>query len=297
MISLNALRGKEKMGYAFREALSSLRRTGAGILLSVGTIAMSLFILGIFLLVTFNLYGAVEQLRTRVEVEIYLKDKATAKQVSFLRKTVAAMPEVQEVRYVSKKMAAGEFGDTFGENLLDAVPENPLPASLRIRLTETHRSSQGAERVAKSVRKKSIVEEVVYGETWVRQLDRLILIFFAVDLVVGIAIASATLFVIANTIKLTVLARRESIEIMKLVGATDAFIRRPFFLEGLFQGFFGGLFAGIAIYLLHRIALLTLPHLVLIDGFAPALSLIAVGTLLGAVGSRKSVRRVLDSLE
>ena len=284
------------MGYAFREALSSLRRTGAGILLSVGTIAMSLFILGIFLLVTFNLYGAVEQLRTRVEVEIYLKDKATAKQVSFLRKTVAAMPEVQEVRYVSKEMAAEEFRDAFGENLLEAIPENPLPASLRIRLTEAHRSSEGAKRVAKTVRGETIVEEVVYGETWVRQLDQLILIFFAADLVVGIAIASATLFVIANTIKLTVLARRESIEIMKLVGATDAFIRRPFFLEGLFQGFFGGLFAGIAIYLLHRIALLALPHLVLINGLVPALSLIAVGTLLGAVGSHKSLRRVLDNL-
>ena len=257
---------------------------------------MSLFILGLFLLITFNLYGAVEQLRTRVEIEIYLKDKATAKQVSLLKKTVATMPEVQEVRYVSKEMAAEEFRDAFGENLLEAIPENPLPASLRIRLTEVHRSSEGAERIARTVRGKTIVEEVVYGKTWVQQLDRLVLIFFAADLVVGIAIASATLLVIANTIKLTVLARRESIEIMKLVGATDAFIRRPFFFEGLFQGFFGGLFAGIAIYLLHRIALLTLPHLVLIDGLVPALSLVAVGTLLGAVGSRKSLRRVLNSL-
>ena len=284
------------MGYALREALSSLRRTGAGVLLSVGTIAMSLFILGIFLLVTFNLYGAVEQLRTRVEVEIFLKDGTTARQIAALKKRVAEMPEVQEVRYVTKEMAAEQFRTAFGENLLEAVPENPLPASLRIRLTEVHRSSEGAERVAKSVRKKSIVEEVAYGETWVRRLDQLILIFFAGDLVVGIAIASATLFVIANTIKLTVLARRESIEIMKLVGATDAFIRRPFFFEGLFQGFLGGLLAGIAIYLLHRIALLYLPHLVLIDGLYPALSLVAVGTLLGVVGSHKSLKRLLDSL-
>ncbi|RKY71179.1 MAG: hypothetical protein DRP97_02475, partial [Candidatus Latescibacterota bacterium] len=164
------------MGYALREALSSLRRTGAGVLLSVGTIAMSLFILGIFLLVTFNLYGAVEQLRTRVEVEIFLKDGASARQIAALKKRVAEMPEVQEVRYVTKEMAAEQFRTAFGENLLEAVPENPLPASLRIRLTEVHRSSEGAERVAKSVRKKSIVEEVAYGETWVRRLDQLILI-------------------------------------------------------------------------------------------------------------------------
>ncbi|MFH1008597.1 MAG: permease-like cell division protein FtsX [Candidatus Latescibacterota bacterium] len=284
------------MGYALRAALSSLRHAGTGTVLSVGTIALSLFVLGIFLLITFNLYGAVEQLRARVEVEIFLKDKAAGREIASLEKTVSAMPEVLEVRHVTKEMAAREFQTTFGEDLLEAVPDNPLPASLRIHLTEAHRTAEGAERVAKAVRKASIVEEVAYGQTWVQQLDRLILIFFAADLVVGIAIASATLLVIANTIKLAVLGRRESIEIMRLVGATDAFIRRPFFFEGLFQGFLGGLLAGIAIALLHRVALLALPHLVLMPGRIPALTLVVVGTLLGAIGSQRSLRHVLDRL-
>ena len=284
------------MGYALREALSSLRRTGAGVLISVGTIALSLFILGLFLLVTFNLYGAIEHLRTRVEVEIYLKDGAPARQIAALKETVGAMPEVQDVRYVDKEMAASEFRSAFGEDLLEAVPQNPLPASLRVRLTEAHRTSDGAGRVARVAQGAPIVEEVAYGETWVRKLDRLILIFFAIDLVVGIAITSATLFVVANTVKLTVLARRESIEIMRLVGATDAFIRRPFFLEGLLQGLSGGLLAGIGVYVLHRIALFYLPHIVLVHGLYPALSLIVLGALLGAAGSQMSLKRLLDSL-
>jgi len=285
------------MSYALREALSSLRRTGAGVPISVGTIALSLFILGLFLLITFNLYGAVEQLRTRVEVEIYLKDEATARQIAFLKKAVGAMPEVQGVLYVDKEMAAEEFRSDFGEDLLEAVPENPLPASLRVRLTEVHRTSEGAKRVAKAVQGEAMVEEVAYGETWVQKLDRLILMFFVVDLIVGIAIASATLFVVANTVELTMLARRESIEIMKLVGATDAFIRRPFFFEGLFQGLFGGLLAGIGIYGLHLIALFYVPHIVLVHGLYPAFSLVVVGALLGAVGSHNSLKRLLDSLE
>lgn len=283
------------MSYALRAALSSLRRTGTGGLISVGTIALSLFVLGLFLLITFNLYGAVEQLRTRVEVEIYLRDEATSRQISALKKTVEAMPEVQDVLYVDKEMAASEFRSTFGDDLLQAVPQNPLPASLRVRLTEAHRTSDGARRVAEAIRREPIVEEVAYGETWVQKLDRLILIFFAVDLLVGIAIASATLFVVANTVKLTVLTRRDSIEIMKLIGATDAFIRRPFFFEGLFQGLSGGLLAGIGIYILHRIALLYLPHIVLVRGLYPALSLIVLGALLGAVGSQMSLKRLLDS--
>jgi len=240
-----------------REALNVFRRAPALSILSITTIAFSLYVVGLFGLVALNLREALRGVEQRVEVVAYLLRGTPPESIAQASEDIAAFPEVQRVTFVSEDEALTraraelvEFRDAYRD-----LAVNPLPASLEIQLKEGSRDAVHAQQVAERLRGIGFIEDVRYGREWVEKLDRLRNIGGLVGMSIGLAFAAVAVVIIGVTIRITVLQRAREIAIMRLVGATRWFIRGPFLLEGALKGLLGGILAVamcFASYLLFR---------------------------------------------
>jgi cell division transport system permease protein len=281
-----------------REALLSFRRAPLLSALSVTTIAFSLFTVGLFGLVAVNLRQALRGLEERVEIVAYVLRGTPSEAIAVASQDISAFPEVQDVNYVSEEEALQrartelvEFRDAYRD-----LQVNPLPASIEVRMKEGYRDAASVERVAQRLKGFGFIDDVRYGREWVQKLDYLRNITGLVGLVIGLAFAAVAVVIIGVTIRLTILQRAREIAIMRLVGATNWFIRGPFLLEGALKGLLGGLlslalcYAG---YILFRDKSGgTLSGLVFFRPEHMAL-IIVFGVLLGLCGSLVSVGRHL----
>jgi cell division transport system permease protein len=282
------------MSLTVREALASFRRTPLLSALSVTTIAFALFVVGLFGLVALNLQGALAAIEERVEIVMYLRRGTPVESATLAIGDIESFPEVESAIYVSEDEALArarreltEFQGVFAD-----LQSNPLPASLEIRLQPGFRSSAHVNAVAERLRGFRFAEDIRFGRDWIEKLDRLRDVAAVVGLAVGAAFAVASVIIIGTTIRMGVLHRSREIAIMRLVGATDGFVRRPFLLEGALKGALGGIGAVV----LNQAAFLTVDAL-LFDArfFTPAqIGLIVLfGTALGFLASAASVRRHL----
>ncbi|MEK6610180.1 MAG: permease-like cell division protein FtsX [Gemmatimonadota bacterium] len=285
------------MSLVLRETALAFKRAPLLSALSVTTIAFSLFVFGLFGLVAVNIRRTIGDVAERVEVVAYLKRGTPIETLTMASQDIEAFPEVQAVLHVTEEDALSrarrdltEFKDVFQD-----LETNPLPASLDVRLKPQFRDAEHAATVAERLRTYAFVDDVRYGQDWVEKLDRLRNIAGAVGAVVGAAFALVAIIIIGTTIRMAVLQRSREIAIMRLVGATDGFIRRPFLIEGLLKGLLGGLgavalcygaYALIDAYLL-RAAFFTSTQ---------ALLGVAAGGLIGLVGSTVSVGRHLRNV-
>src|SRR6185436_1712371 len=230
------------MRLAFREALLSFRRAPVLSILSITTIAFALFVLGLFGLVAINLRQALEQVEDRVEVVAYLMRGTPVEVVTVAIGDVQKFPEVASVSYVTEDQALERARRELTEmqGVFDDLVTNPLPASLEVKLKPGFRDSKHVRDVAERLKGFRFVEDVRYGRDWVEKLDRIRDVAAVVGLVIGGAFAAASVIIIGTTIRMTVLQRSREIAIMRLVGATDGFIRLPFLLEGGLKGALGG---------------------------------------------------------
>ena len=233
-----------------REALLSFRRAPLLSVLSVTTIAFSLFTVGLFGLVAINLREALRGLEERVEIVAFVLRSTPAETITLATQDIAAFPEVKDVVFVSEEQALArarqelvEFRDAYRD-----LQVNPLPASIEVRLKEGYRDATNVERVAQRLRGFGFVEDVRFGRDWVRKLDHLRNITGLVGLVIGLAFAAVAVVIIGVTIRLTLLQRAREISVMRLVGATNWFIRGPFLLEGALKGTLGGLLSLLLCY-------------------------------------------------
>jgi len=279
-----------------RETMLAFRRAPLLSALSISTIAFSLFVFGLFGLVAVNIHAAIGTVAERVEVVAYLRRGTPIEAITLGMADIQAFPEVQSVQHVTEAEALArarrelpEFRDIFQD-----LEVNPLPASLDVRLKPEHRNAATASVVAERLRALQFVEDVRFGNDWVEKLDRLRTIATAAGTVIGAAFALVAIIIIGNTIRMAVLHRSREIAIMRLVGATDGFIRRPFLLEGLTKGLLGGLLALGLCY--GTYSLVGIYHAA--EFFTPAESAIGVvaGGLLGLAGSLVSVGRHLRSV-
>ena len=225
-----------------REALLSFRRAPLLSALSVTTIAFSLFTIGLFGLVAINLREALRGIEERVEIVAFVLRGTPAETITLATQDIAAFPEVQDVNFVSEEQALEraraelvEFRDAYRD-----LKANPLPASIEVRMKDGFRESASVERVVERLRGFGFVDDVRYGRDWVRRLDQLRNVTGLVGLVIGLAFAAVAVVIIGVTIRLTILQRAREISIMRLVGATNWFIRGPFLLEGALKGLLGG---------------------------------------------------------
>lgn len=282
--------------YSVREAIAALRRAPGLAILSATSIGLSLFVLGIFGVAAYNLDVTLQAVERRVEVLAYLRDDISAAQLEVLQNDVSSFPEVENLTHVSKFEAMRnaiqqleEFRDVFTD-----LEMNPLPASVEVQLRPEYRDPTSVARVAELIALYPFVEDVRYGREWVDKIYQLRRLGGAVAAILGVAFAVVAILIIGTTVRMAVLARREEIAIMRLVGATDGFIRRPFLLEGFITGLGGGLLA----------LLLTYAAFLVVDGslinleWVPA-SWASGGTLaggfLGLAASGAALRRHLTT--
>ena len=281
-----------------REALLSFRRAPLLSVLSVTTIAFSLFTVGLFGLVAVNLRQALRGIEERVEIVAYVFRGTPAETIAIATQDIAAFPEVSDVSYVSEEEALRrarselvEFRDAYQD-----LQVNPLPASIEVRMKEGHRDAATVGRVAQRLRGFGFIDDVRFGRDWVQKLDHLRNLTGLVGLVIGLAFAAVAVVIIGVTIRLTILQRAREISIMRLVGATNWFIRGPFLLEGALKGLLGGLLSLVlcyAGYLLFRDnSGGTLSGLIFF-GPEQMILIIIFGVLLGLGGSLVSVGRHL----
>lgn len=282
------------MRYALREAAAAFRRAPVLTGLAAAMVGLALFVVGLFGLAAFNLSEALKEIESRVEVVAYLRDDMRTAELELAHRELALLPEVHEVRFVSKDMALEnarrdlpDLRDVFADLVV-----NPLPASLEIRLRAGYRNREAVEQVSALAGSYPFVEEVTYGREWVEKIFALRRIAAVAVAVLGSAFAAVAALIIGTALKIAVFARRDEIYIMRLVGARDGFIRLPFLLEGAMAGLLGGALAALLTYLTFRVVYALLFDLAWIP-FAWVLAGLAAGAAFGVLASGFSVRRHL----
>lgn len=296
MISLRTLR------HAVTGAMSSFWRNRFTGFAAIITTAIMLVAFGALLAVNDTLDNMIAALGRRTNLVAYLLDDAKPSEVSALIKDLSAKPDVAEVIFVSREDAAEAFRQTLSElaQVLDVIETNPFPASIEVRMLDP----SGALRLADDLRgKSSMVEQVLVRADVVDRLQRISRLTRIGGAVLVVGLGAVTLFVIFNTIRLAVYSRREEIEIMKLIGATDWFVRGPFVLEGAFIGLVGAGLAALTVLIGYQRLSATFNSLVAFlpieteTTFVTNLSLftVLVGLVIGSVGSYFSVRRYLGA--
>ncbi len=221
-----------RLSYFLAEAWRGMWHHRSLTLTAIASVAGALLTIGVFLLFTANAQQALTSLGDRRELIVYLKDSAALEEVQALRARMEGL--YGPATYVSKQEAWDEFArELGGDELLKAVGENPLPASIRLRLRPGYLHFAAMERIADSLAGEPVVEEVRFGGEWVRRLDRFTAGLTTINLAVALVVALGVLLVIANTIRLTVVARRDLLRILALVGAGPGFLRAPLVIEGV----------------------------------------------------------------
>jgi cell division transport system permease protein len=288
------------MEYFIKEALYSLKRNGLMSFASVTTVALSLLILGLFLVMVLNLNNMASALESQVQISVYLQDGLSDFEMREVGTRITKLPGVVQVNFISKEDAMKRFKERLGEQqgLLNALGDaNPLPNAFEVKVDRTDRVKTAAQ----AMMQLKGVENAKYGQEVIEQLFALTKMVRIFGLVIIVFLALAALFIISNTIRITVFARRKEIGIMKYVGATDWFIRWPFLLEGMMLGFGGALLAVLFLnetygVLIHQVYE-SLAFLPLIPQY-PFITHISVvllmaGTVIGALGSTISLRRFM----
>jgi len=291
-------------GYFFRQAWQNLTQNPWLNAITLGTITLSFLILGVFLILFLNTKGLLEDWGGRIRVTAYLGGSLSQDPLNRLREKVLGFEEVQEIKYRSKEEALKLLEEKMPERkeLLRGLPRNPLPASLEIRLHGEYQNSEGVRSLVRKLRGISEIEDIQYGSDWLERFSAFMSLLKVLGLGLGGLLLLATIVVISNTIRLSIFARREEIEVMRSVGATGPFIRAPFYIEGLLQGFLGAVLAVAVLFALFQIFLTRVyePLKDLLGNFpAQFLSLeqmaaVALGGLvLGLFGTQVSVGRFL----
>ena len=287
--------------YYIKETFTSLKRNSLMSIASISTVALSILVLGMFLTMVLNVNNLASHLENQVQVTIYMDDSASQEQLKQMEKVLRSTEGIVKVTPRTKEEALGEFKKRLGEQqkLLAAPGEdNPFPASFEIQVDHPERIPQ----LVAQVQQMPGVETAKFGQEVVERLFQLTRVLRLGGILLIVLLAIATLFIISNTIRITVFARRREVNIMKYVGATDWFIRWPFLLEGMLMGFVGAVIASVILFQGYNAIQAkiygTLAFFPMLPswptmGYLSA-GLICVGTLIGALGSSISLRKFLD---
>ncbi|TFE29061.1 permease-like cell division protein FtsX [Cohnella luojiensis] len=293
-----------------REGVKNVGRNGWMTFASMSSIAVSLFILGIFMLLALNVNKLADQLDNQVQINVYLQVDTAKQKAEEIERTIKRIPEVKSVTYVPKEEGLKRFRESMGEEGKEALEgyekeNNPLPDAFEVEAFDPQKVAYVAKQIEaiNLTDPSKSISKVKYGKETIEKLFSITNAVRNIGIFIVLGLAVMAMFLISTTIKMTIIARRREISIMKLVGATNSFIRWPFFIEGAIIGF-GGSFISTAVLLygysqlvqstsaavgLYMIEFSSLDEIrVLVGG-----TIIALGTLLGVWGSTISVRRYL----
>lgn len=286
--------------YFIKEVYTSFKRNIWMTLASIFTVVLSLFILGFFSIVILNLNKMADTLESQVQISVYLKDDLSQEEIDETKETLSKIEGLQDIKFTTREEAMENFKKRLGDQqfLLDALDDtNPLPDSFSLTVT----SPQQVKTIADTVVALDSVESASYSQDIINHLFNLTHLIRLIGVALIILLTGAAIFIISNTIRLTVFARRKEIAIMKYVGATDWFIRWPFLLEGICLGFIGGGLATIFLYIVYNQVTQEIYEAMAFFPLIPqhpftnyiSLAILVAGIIIGALGSTISLKRFL----
>ena len=286
--------------YFIKEVYTSFKRNIWMTLASIFTVVLSLFILGFFSIVILNLNKMADTLESQVQISVYLKDDLSQEEIDETKETLSKIEGLQDIKFTTREEAMKNFKERLGDQqfLLDALDDtNPLPDSFSLTVT----SPQQVKTIADTAAALDSVESASYSQDIINHLFNLTHLIRLIGIALIILLTGAAIFIISNTIRLTVFARRKEIAIMKYVGATDWFIRWPFLLEGICLGFIGGGLATIFLYIVYNQVTQEIYEAMAFFPLIPqhpfinyiSLAILVAGIIIGALGSTISLKRFL----
>lgn len=293
-----------RFGYFINRALTNIKQNIFVNAVTIGTITLALLIVSLFLLVFVNLENAAATWSERVQVTVYFEQELSGQEQSSLRAKIMTLPGASRVSYVSRDEAFKRFKSRLRgqETLLEGVPAEVLPTSFEISLKKFQRDSQGVESFVTNLRQLPGISEIQYGEEWVRRFNSFLNFVRLIGALLGAFLVVAVVFIVSNTIKLTIYARREELEVMSLVGATRGFIKAPFLIEGVIQGMAGSLLALLFLLGLYEVFLHNAGSFLTFNPtsglvFLPleySAGILLAGIFLGFLGSLTSLKRFIN---
>jgi len=284
----------------FKQALSSILYNRLIYAISVGTTAISLLIFGAFVLLSVNVKTWIQGWGQALSISVYLKDGIDERTREGIRAAISALQGAEIKGFVSKEKALQEMKGMLGSQagLLDGLTRNPLPASFEVAFRNVDRAKFEPKGIREALEKVAGVDEVQYNEQWLDQFQGLLYVLKVAGFAIGGLLCVAVLFIITNTIKLAIYSRRNEIEIFKLVGATDWYVKAPLLIEGALQGLLGALIALAVLLAIHfslsfkGIQIFGLPlmdFVFLSESYA--LGILSLGLVLGLLGSFIAIGR------
>jgi cell division transport system permease protein len=297
--------------YFFSETFTSFKRNFLMGFTAITTVAITLFIVGFFAVLVFDIQGIINSIKSQVELAVYLEDNISVELRDYLEGEISSWEETSGIKYVSKEQAFERFKEqNEGSDILKEIQGNPLPASFEITLNDPEKVELVALRfMDKDGAYIEGVDDVVYGQSYVNKLFSITAIIGTVAFLIIILLLLATVVLIFNTIRLSIYARRKEIEVMKLVGASNWFVRIPFLFEGFFEGFLGSTIAVVLLYILGN-SLLIRGERVIVDTMRIKelailgsghiiiyvyIGIIILGGLLGIISSGIALRRFVKA--
>lgn len=286
--------------YFIREGIANFRRAKFAAFASTSAIAVALILIGVFAVVGYEAQIVSTMLREQAgEMEVFIEEEASSEAEEALHARIQTMPGVAQTEYISHEEAAEIFRREFGEEA--SIFETPtfLPASVKIEVEPPYANPDSMSQMASAIGEWRSVDEVVFNRDLLARVAQNRRLISAIGVALGAIIVLASIFLVANTIRLTIYARRLLIRTMKLVGATDRFVRRPFLVEGVLQGLIGGVIASGVVWGLYRFFLEQMDQgsiplhlqITLVGG------LVVGGILLGWIGSYFAARRFIQNIE
>jgi cell division transport system permease protein len=280
--------------YMLGETVRMLKCGKVSNLISVIIMGFSLLVLVIFILVTLNVSMVIEKGMEEMCVYVYLEEGADNKITEEIRTELLGIESVRGVVFVSKEEALEKFREQLGKDsdILEELEANPLPDAFRIQMKPESNTSLAMEKIARTAAEWRGVDDVRYGKKWVERGEKLVKGFYMTDFALGLIVFLSVIFVISNTVRLSILSRRESVEIMKLIGATNMYIQVPFVIEGAIQGIVSSLLAMALLWGACSFAGRYLPGLGFFR-FEGVVGFVVLCAFLGSIGSFVAIRKFL----
>ncbi len=299
-------RSVTRLRYLVGEAADNIKTNRTTTVLAVATTTFTMLGMGVFLLLYLNAQEALGSLKDEIKVVVYLRDSAPPKEIAQVRSELSRDPAVAAVEFVSREQALAAFRTQFPseERLLNGLGDNPFPASLVVKVGPAYRSSEQVGTLVQKLKALAEVDEVLYSQDWIENLAVAVRYLRVLGVGIGVVLAASMVTILANTIKLTLYARREEIKILRLIGATTGFIKVPLVLEG---ALLGGVGAACSLLLLRTLFGLAESKLALKGTFWGAghglaflpdrvtVAFLLLGVMLGCLGSLVSLIQLRDA--
>lgn len=282
--------------YYFKEFIRYFKTAKSAVISSTIVVALAVLLLGVYLTISINSVKLIKSVRDKVEIDAYLVDGFKESGLNGLINKIKTIGGVKQIKYISKDEAAKLFAEDFGEDILEVFDYNPLPASLKISLYDEYKTIDRIEKISTELKQFSEISDIDYARKNLEILERnsQSIVFLNISLLIIITFSS--IFLVGNTIRLMIEAKKDNIQTMKLIGAAKETIRTPFIMEGFFQGLTGSIIAVIILqlflnyfysnYTTNDFSFTTIDFKFLI-------LLVVFGTILGTFGSAISIRRYL----